>query len=474
MRFLAWNHLSCTDQQSFSPADVFAAGLRHHHIANTAYPIHHSTTMRHYRVPAVSAGSTGSPAEETAIAAWQQADRLGLYIHVPFCAARCKYCEYTVVEADRSGRDGDDAQDVYFDSLLRELEMYRIRLSTEAKTLIGFDIGGGTPAFASVANIRRVVKAAQSAFQRKMGVVISIETTPIIADREPEKMAAFKEMGIDRISMGVQTTHFKLAHSLGREYEGLSMLESAVRNIRRAGFDRFNIDLMYGFADQTPQDWRDTVTQTMALHPEYITLYQMRYKGTRMAGQAGQVGREQINDLAAIARDLLLEAGYAGSPGKNTYSKVIGDVGTSDYLTERVIKGTPYLGLGLGAQTFSPYTLSYNLGAATKTLQPYLEAVNAGRLPIQDLYHLPMDAAMAKMISVSFYFGEIDLEYFAAKFGARLEEHFSREMQFVLDESLMEYSGSCLRLTNKGVQHVNGVIALFYSGAVKEYLIHEA
>ena len=455
-----WNTPSLADQRVFPPALVFEAGLRHYHIANTAYPIHHQTTMRPYRVP--------RPEIEPAVAAaWAETEALGLYVHVPFCAARCKYCEYTVVDpADTSD------QDIYFDALLRAFDLYRDKLDTPHKTLIGFDIGGGTPSFAKTAHIRRVVEAARSSFRFAPGMTISIETTPLIADRDPHKIAAYKEMGIDRISMGVQTTHLALARSLGREYGGLSMLKSAVHNIRSAGFRRFNIDLMYGFADQSPDAWRNTVKQSIALGPEYITLYKMRYKGTQIQEQAACVTRGRINQLEEIARDQLLAEGYAGTAGKNTYSKVVGDLGTSDYLTARVVKGTPYLGLGLGAQSLSPYTLSYNMGAASKTLQPYLDAVKAGRLPVQDLYHLPLDVAMAKMIAVSFYFGQIHGEHFHKKFGVRLQEHFAREVDFVIDRGLMEYVGPYLRLTDEGARCFNGVVALFYSGAVKEYLIH--
>jgi oxygen-independent coproporphyrinogen-3 oxidase len=457
---LTWNRPARADRHTRTPQAVFEAGLRHHHIANTAYPIHHGTTMRPYRVPRPHV-------TETVIGAWRGTDKLGLYVHVPFCAARCKYCEYTVVE-----RNENRAQDAYFDTLLREIDLYRAALGTEHKTLIGFDIGGGTPAFVKAEHIRRVVDAVRAAFRWMPRMCISIETTPIIADREPEKLYAFKDMGIDRISMGVQTTHFKLAHSLGREYEGLSMLESAVKHIRNAGFDRFNIDLMYGLANQSPQTWRDTLAQTIALDPEYITLYQMRYKGTRMQAQAAQVTRDQVHQLAELARDRLLAAEYAGTPGKNTFSRIPGDVGTSDYLTERVVKGTPYLGLGLGAQTFSPCTLSYNLGAASKSLRTYHQAVEAGQLPIQDIYHLPIEVAMAKMIAVSFYFGEIHLDHFEERFGASLQDHFAEQIRFVIDAGLMEYVGPTLRLTSKGVKDKNGVIALFYSGAVQDYLVN--
>jgi len=457
---LQWNTPSPADQLTFPPELVFEAGLCHHHIANTAYPIHHQTTMRPYRVPRKGV-------EATASAAWREIDTLSLYVHVPFCAARCRYCEYTVVD-----RGENEAEDAYFDALLREFELYRERLNTSRKTLVGFDIGGGTPSFVKAANIRRVVEAAQAAFRFQPGIAISIETTPIVAHREPEKIRAFKEMGIDRISMGVQTTHFRLANSLGREYGGLTTLESAVHHVRQAGFRRFNIDLMYGFADQLPETWRTTVEQTIVLGPEYVTLYRMRYKGTQIQGQAARVTRRATNELEETARDLLLAAGYAGTPGKNTYSKLPGDVGTSDYLTERVVKGTPYLGLGLGAQSLSHHTLSYNQGAAAKRLKPYLRALDTGRLPIQDLYHLPLDAAMAKMIAVSFYFGEIHRPSFYTKFGVRLEDHFSREVAFLLHHGLMEVVGPYLHLTPKGTRHFSGVVALFYAGAVKDHLVH--
>ena len=160
---MQWNTPSPADQLTFPPDMVFEAGLRHHHIANTAYPIHHQTTMRPYRVPRKGVGAT-------AMAAWQEIDTLSLYVHVPFCAARCKYCEYTVVD-----RSENEAEDAYFDALLREFDLYRERLDTPRKRLVGFDIGGGTPSLVKAANIRRVVEAARSAFRFQPGVAISIE-----------------------------------------------------------------------------------------------------------------------------------------------------------------------------------------------------------------------------------------------------------------------------------------------------------
>lgn len=457
---MEWHHPAQADQQHYPPREIFEAGLRHHHLANTAYPINHNWTMKPYRV-------RRRDFEAITAAAWADIEEMGLYVHIPFCQARCNFCEYTVINP----ADNAHSEDGYFDLLLWELAHYQSLLNTRRKILTGFDIGGGTPALAKVENIARVVEAAKAAFQFQPGMQISLETTPLIAANEPKKIAAFRQMGLERISMGVQVTQLSLAKKLGRQYKGFGGLQEAVRNIRAAGFEKFNIDLMYGFAGQSVDDWRDSVEKGLELEADYITLYRMRYKGTGLQAQAAQVSKEVVTEMASTANQLLHEAGYIAPPGKNTYSRLPNDTGTSDYLTNRVVKGTPYLGLGLGAQSLSHQTLAYNRGAGPKSIAPYQKEVHRGRLPIQDLYNMALPVSMAKFISVSFYFGEINRLYFARKFGTTLEAQFPAEVEFVLTEGLMEYRGDCLSLTPAGVKVYNGVIALFYAPAVKLHLL---
>jgi len=471
---MKWNRPSSQDQKQYDPAEVFAAGLKLHHIANTAYPIGHTTTMRPYRVPR-------DEIQAFAPQPWREVNHLGLYVHIPFCEARCGFCEYTVVDPATIASD----ENLYFDLLLREFKLYAQVLDTPSKELIGFDIGGGTPSVARVKNIERVVTATRQCFQLPKNVAISIETTPKIAAQEPEKIRAYKDMGIDLISMGVQPVSPRLLARYGRDHPRLDFDQRAAEHIRAAGFEKFNIDVMYGFANQPAQGLEATLKHVVDLNPDYVTLYRMRYKGTRVASQAKNVTIEQVNQLAELAKDALHAVGYQGSPGKNTFSRINGDVGTSDYLSERVLNGTPYLGLGLGAQSLSHKSLAYNNGAADKQIKIYQRKIEAGDLPIQDLYHLSREAAMAKMISVSFYFGEINLASFRHKFGIALEEAFPAEVEFLLDQDLMIYvqtenvipttpGAEALRLTPKGLCQKNGVIAQFYNVEVKTHLLELA
>jgi oxygen-independent coproporphyrinogen III oxidase len=481
--FMDWNTPSPLDLERCDPKLVFAAGLALHHLANTAYPIAHLSTMRPYKIPR-------SAIQETAPKAWEEIDRLGLYVHVPFCQARCGFCEYTVVDP----LTNRDSVAPYFDLLQREFELYRQALETQSKTLIGFDIGGGTPSVASLADIGRLLEATRRNFRWEAGVFnVSIETTPRIAAAEPEKIRTYFSMGIRRISMGVQTVNLRLLQAVGREHTSPKYDRAAAEAVRRAGFTSFNIDVMYGFAGQSIDSLEATLRHVIDLAPDHVTLYRMRYKGTRLAGQAVEVDLSEVIAQAGLARDLLQAAGYNGASGKNTFSRLPGDPGTSDYLTERVVHGTPYLGLGLGAQSLSHQTLAYNSGAADKRLEHYRRQLEAGLLPIQDLYHLSLPAAMGKMVSVAFYFGAIHRPSFERKFGLSLEQAFPAEVDFILRRGLMEYAAGpaygtrregyptpagslpeLLRLTPEGERQVNGLIALFYAGAVKEHLLQLA
>ena len=437
--------------------EVYETGLLYHHYSNTAYPLTPGSFMQ-YKL------TDEQEIREFVSEEWRNVEELSLYVHVPFCKSRCRFCEYVVLE------DTDiDAENEYVNLLLKEMEMYAGIL--QGKRIIGYDLGGGTPAKLSIENLKRITKAVTSLFDIQKGVVFSIETTPLIAANEPEKLRAIYDMGYRRISMGVQTVSEKLLSELGRD-GSKSLYEKAVENIRAAGFERFNIDLMYGFLHQSESDFDNTLHYAVGLGPEYITLYRNRYKGTRIEYEAGGVSIYKAMYQYRIAYRVLSENGYMANVGKNTFSRVEDDYGTSDYLTNRVINGTPYVGMGLGAQSFGQNYLAYNLGAAEKRMERYRAAIRRGELPFQDIYRLPQDECIAKMVSVAFYFAFVDLDAFQRRFGVDFCQKFAGEVQFVLESGLMELKGRRLYLTERGADYINGVIPLFYSDRSKEELKH--
>lgn len=458
MRCRQWAEPCQADKARYCPQDVFEAGERNHHIANTAYPIAHQQTWSPYRIER-------QHHQKLVQEAFEGVDDLSLYAHVPFCEVRCSFCEYTVV-----GQAQLDQGDNYMQNLQQELVLYRQLLGSKRR-LHGFDIGGGTPAFVDSHHIVELVQQVRESFELQAGFGISIETTPRLAAAQPQKLQDYWDCGIDRISMGIQVIQPDLLKQLNRDGNGVEHHHRAVNNIRQAGFRKFNIDLMYGFARQSLASWQATLEHALALQPEYITLYRMRYKLTRISHEADQVHIENVRAQAKLAGEILAAAGYAANPGKNTYSRVAGDNGTSAYITNRVVEGMPYLGLGLGAQTFTHRTISYNDGAAAKDLSPYYRSVANHQLPIQDLYDLPLAHMMAKMICVSFYFGEVDRRAFYQKFGVTLEEAYPQELDFALERGLMTLDDRALSMTELGARHFSGVVALFHAPSVQKYLL---
>ena len=438
-----------------TPQEIFDTGLMYHHYANTAYPLTPGS-FREYRI-----GEPGRIADVLRDE-WAKADEVCLYAHIPFCSVRCKFCEYTVLPEWSEAAEAE-----YVDLLLREIELYAPLL--KGKAVVGFDLGGGTPTKILVENVRRITAALTGSFAFREGVVFSIETTPVIAAKEPEKLKSLFDMGYRRMSMGIQTVSEKLLNELGREGATL-IYEQAVKNVRAAGCERLNLDLMYGFLHQANEEFESTLRYAISLQPEYITLYRNRYKGTKIEKEAPGVSLYKIISQYRLAYRVLTECGYAANPGKNTFSKVPGDYGTSDYLTRRVIEGTPYLGMGLGAQSFGVDYLAYNEGAASKRLERYREKILRGEFPIQDLYSLPTSESVAKMASVAFYFGFIDREAFQRRFKLDFDATFKHEIAYVLEKGLMEWQGSRLCLTSRGADYINGIIPLFFSERSKAEL----
>jgi oxygen-independent coproporphyrinogen-3 oxidase len=472
-----WVAPNFEDAKNWDPHEVFLAGERNHSISNTAYPIAHEITWKSYRV-------SSSNHSQIFQSAFEDKKEINLYSHIPFCESRCYFCEYTVVNPKENL-----LTKMYMDALNQEVRIHS--KLTGKKKIIGFDIGGGTPSFVDADLIQHHLDTVSKFFYLPSDTEISIETTPKIASSDQDKLNKYSEMGIKRISMGIQVTQPDLLINLGRKENGIFEIKKAVENIRNAGFKKLNLDLMYGFANQSIESWKATLQFAIESNPEYITLYRMRYKLTKISYQAKQVDLNTVKEMSKIATAILNRNGYFANPGKNTFTKSLNETGTSQYLRNRVIHGISYLGVGLGAQSMSDSTISYNSGSVGKNLTPYLKIINSNELPIQDLYNLPLEHMMAKMISVSFYFGEINLSSFLSKFQIRLEDAFPNEVNYVLDKGLMEYRNSqngsedsfrnqnsktensnrSLSLTNKGAEFFNGTIALFFASSIQKYLI---
>ena len=154
-----------------TPKQLFDTGLQYHHYANTAYPLTPGS-FRSFRINEQEKHLDFLKSE------WAKAKEFSIYVHIPFCKTRCKFCEYVVLE-----NSDTSYEDEYIELLLKEIEMYKSIIGQ--KPVAGFDIGGGTPTKLSIQNLQIITNAIRDSFNFKNDVEFSIETTPIIAANEP-------------------------------------------------------------------------------------------------------------------------------------------------------------------------------------------------------------------------------------------------------------------------------------------------
>ena len=433
---------------------VFKAGLKNFTVTTTAYPID-PTFWARYRTEPTANFFDGIRA-------------FSLYVHIPFCPTVCSFCEYV-----RMRDPGAEFKERYVAALIKELEMKTQEVDFGGKLWMGFDIGGGTPTTLNGAQLARITEAAQQSFKEATipnTFKPSIETTGSIASTNREYLTEVRQLGFRRISMGMQATTRRLKALMNIDDRNNSLYFRAVDNLRSAGFDLINLDLMYGLSNQSEEDLRHSLLFATQLEVDHITLYEMRYHFSNISSLATKANRERNSLLYRLAFDCLNDAGYKAPFGRNTFSK-LDDKGLSSYLESRTVDFVPYIGIGAGSQTQGSDFISYNIGKRDKNILGYMEAIEIGHSAAEDFYRLPKEEQIAKYVAISFYLGYIEMGKLSQRLGINFEAEYRSEIDYLRLNGLAMISNGILTLTQKGFENYNGVVPLFYPLASKEYIV---
>ncbi|MCG6863652.1 MAG: radical SAM family heme chaperone HemW [Chromatiaceae bacterium] len=191
---------------------------------------------------------------------------LSLYVHVPWCVRKCPYCDF-----NSHPRRGDIPEAAYVDRLLCDLEQDRTALSI-SRPLISVFIGGGTPSLFSGDTIGRLVRGVGELIELPADAEITLETNPGTADAE--RFAAYRDAGVNRLSIGAQSLSGKHLQLIGRIH-GPEEVHAAVELARRAGFRNLNLDLMYGLPEQSLAEARRDLEEALSLAPTHVSYYQL-------------------------------------------------------------------------------------------------------------------------------------------------------------------------------------------------------
>ena len=302
---------------------------------------------------------------------------LGVYVHFPFCSARCPYCDFAVAVRPRVPHEE------YADAVLAELARRAPWFgSGNGAPPVSVYFGGGTPGLWRPRALGRVLACVHETFGRGETAEITVEANP--GDLGPGSLADLRDLGVNRLSFGAQAFQDRLLSAIGRRHTAAA-ISAAFAAARSAGFDNLCADLMFGLPGQSMRDWQESLAALVALGPEHITAYALsvephtRFGALARAGRLERPGDDEVAAMYSSCHETLVAAGYEhyeitsyARPGRRSVHNTL-------YWTMGA-----YLGLGVSASSFRPL-----LGgggwrfANSRSPRGYLGGAAAGAVPFE-------------------------------------------------------------------------------------------
>lgn len=377
---------------------------------------------------------------------------LELYLHIPFCVKKCNYCDFLSASA------GEETRAAYVDALLEEIRGFDEPEGYEVVTVF---FGGGTPSILPGQAIFRIMEALREKFSFRKGAEITLEANPGTVDKE--KLSFYKKAGINRLSFGLQSADAEELKKLGRIHTWEKFLES-FQLAREAGFSNINVDLMSALPGQTKESWEKTLCQVLALQPEHISAYSLIIEeGTpfyqlyekdverRDAGEEPELipSEEEERAMYEATGRILKEQGYLHYEISNYAKPGCECRHNLGYWQRR-----DYLGFGLGASTLLNPVRYKN----TEDLEAYL----GGDFSKKEFFVLTKDNQIEETMFLGLRVLEgVSKEQFREQFSCELCVVYRKELEKLEKEGLLEEEGDFVRLTSRGIDLSNPVLAEF-------------
>ncbi|MCC6790537.1 MAG: radical SAM family heme chaperone HemW [Thermomicrobiales bacterium] len=378
---------------------------------------------------------------------------VGIYIHIPFCAHICPYCDFNTY----SGQEALIPR--YLSALERDIAVQATSVAGRTATSVFF--GGGTPSLIAPDRIGELIRACRAAVPLTGDAEITLEANPNSVDEA--YFAGLRLAGVNRLSLGVQTVDRRGLRVLGRQHEAADA-EAAYLAARRAGFDNISLDLIFGWPGQTVDAWRSDLERVLSWGdggPEHLSLYGLIVEpGTPMAdavarGILSVIDDDGAADLYELAIEVMAAAGYIHYEVANwARSESLASRHNTIYW-----RSGDYLGIGAGAHgtVAGRRTMSHLL---PKT---YIEAVESGGSPFSNVEDLSQRVRMGETMMLGLRLlreGVTDTE-FRARYGVGLDEVFDPTIEELVQIGMIARDDDRIRLTHRGLMLSNDVCARF-------------
>jgi len=312
----------------------------------------------------------------------------GVYVHVPFCLARCHYCDFVTY----TGMEG--LRRPYAAALLEEAALAVAALGPEPPVVASVFVGGGTPTLLPPGDLARLLDRLRELLAFAPGAEVTVEANPETVDAAVA--AGLAGAGVTRVSMGAQSFDGRVLAALGRVHD-VARVEAAVATLRAAGVPALNLDLIYGGPGEDDRSWSATLEAAVALGPEHLSAYALtiepatRFGRLVAAGRMAEPAEDDLADRYDTACAALAGAGYAHYEVSNWARPTHASRHNLTYW-----RRGRYLGLGAGAHEFDGTTRRWNVAG----VPAYLEAVNGHRRPTEGQERLDPDQARFEALAL--------------------------------------------------------------------------
>ncbi|MEN3327701.1 MAG: hypothetical protein V7638_2508 [Acidobacteriota bacterium] len=371
----------------------------------------------------------------------------GLYVHIPFCSSRCSYCDFA------TGLYQDELAERYVRALIDEISGSQ----HDVETVDTIYFGGGTPSLLGPAQLERILASLYERFKIARGPEITVEINP--GSVTPEKLRAFRSLGINRASFGAQTFDDAELAKLGRSHNSADTLRTFAA-LRDAGFANVSFDLIAGLPGQTLQGWKGNIKQALELAPEHLSFYLLEvHSGTPLAEHIRRgIQPQPDDDLAGVMYEWMLEQAVAA--GYEHYE--ISNLCRPGFYSRHNVKywtAAPYYGFGCSAHSYDGDTRRWS---NHRDVLKYVEMVEGGASPVVEEQQLDQTDVRAEALFLGMRLMQgVDLRRYRESFGIDLRDQHAEDLDRFCKAGLVELDGDLIRLTRTGALLSNEVFAAF-------------
>jgi len=376
----------------------------------------------------------------------------GLYVHIPFCMRKCRYCDfYSVSDSALKPR--------FLEALIAEMGM----VSAAELCFDTMYVGGGTPSVLGYKDIGQIVAAAFRNFDFRSDPETTIEVNPGTA--LIEQLKGYREAGINRINVGVQSFHKKNLDFLGRIHT-VEQARRAINESQRAGFQGIGVDLIYGLPDQTEKVWLEDLRQAVECGPTHLSCYMLTYeKGTPLqrdleSGRLQPLAEDKVRAQFEATIDFLADHQYFQYEISN-FAQIGKD--QKPCVSRHNLKywtRVPYIGLGPSAHSFVEPQRFWNVASVDE----YIATIESGRLPVIDKEVLSREQQMIEVIYLGLRMTlGIDLAGFKKKFHIDFISAFNELIADLKKRNYITVSKDHCALTRQGRAFLDSISAMFVS-----------